>query len=347
MDQNLEKPLVSVLMPVYNAEEYIEKSIESILNQTYKNFEFIIVDDFSSDNSVKIICLFSDSRIRLITKNNNSGIAKTLNIGLENAKGKYIIRMDADDICHHNRIHKQVEFLENNEDYILCGSNYKTIDENIIVKLPQNNESIKLGLLSNCCIAHPTVAIRFNVLKQYNIHYDSIMEPAEDYDLWVSLASKGKYYNLQEELLYYRVHEEQISNKRKKEQDQKSFAVKIKYISSFYKKIIEKEEVILKKILLSSERITKEDVESFSKFIKSMKKNNESNSYFNKDEFNIFLSGLEELLLENYFAKYERYTISDIINYYKINREYGLKFSFKKKFGLFLKSVFFYKIKTR
>ena len=114
--------------------------------------------------------------------------------------------MDSDDISLPYRIEKQVGFFEKHKEYALCGSNYSIINSKHIVILPENHSSIKVNLLDNCCIAHPTVAFRKSFLVENNLFYSQEMEPAEDYHFWIQLIQNGKFYNLQEELLKYRFH---------------------------------------------------------------------------------------------------------------------------------------------
>ncbi|MEE9409090.1 MAG: glycosyltransferase family 2 protein [Polaribacter sp.] len=347
MDQNLKIPLVSVLMPVYNSEDYVAEAIESILGQTYSNFEFLIVNDSSTDNSLEIISSYKDSRIRVLNMKQNSGISKTLNFGIGEAKGKYIARMDSDDKSFPERIKKQVEFLENNKNYILCGSNYKILNSTYEVVLPENHSLIKTTLLSNCCIAHPTVMCKTEAIKKNNLHYSKESEPAEDYHLWSFLISKGKFYNLQENLLEYRVHEKQISQSKKAKQDKMSFSVKINYIKSFYKDISNDEINILERLLLLNNKMKSKDIKIFSDYILKMKKINVETSFFNEMGFKNYTFKLENAFLKNYFSKYERYSCLDFLNYLKISRKHKLNFSYKNATNLFFKSLFFYKIKTR
>lgn len=210
----MNNPIISVLLPVYNCSEYIKESVESILNQTFSDFEILIIDDSSTDGTYEFLQTLTDSRIRLISKSKNTGYTNSLNIGIEIAKGEYIARMDGDDICLPERFEKQINFLKKNEDYVLCGTWFKIFGNESarIIENPVSDVEIKLALLEYCSIGHPTVMIRNSVLKNNNIYYDIEMEPAEDFDLWVRLSPLGKFANLPEVHLNYRDHEKQISN---------------------------------------------------------------------------------------------------------------------------------------
>lgn len=208
---NYNNPTITVLMPVYNCELYIKEALESILNQTYADFEFLIIDDASTDKTVCIIKTYNDSRIKLIEKPRNTGYTNSLNYGLTLAKGKYIARMDGDDISLPERFAKQVTFLDANPDVVLCGTLYQIIGTKNICNHPLKHEEIKVKLISGCYIAHPTVMFHKSVFESYELQYDPNTEPAEDYDLWARLIFLGKIVNIKEVLLYYRVHLKQTS----------------------------------------------------------------------------------------------------------------------------------------
>lgn len=223
-------PFISVLLPVYNCEKYIAEAVQSILNQTYTHFELLIIDDCSTDTTLQICKSFQDERIVLIEKEKNSGITKSLNYGISIAKGKYIARMDGDDISLPERFEKQVAFLEANEDVVLCGTQYQIIGTNKIRKHPIEHDEIKVKLISGCYIAHPTVMFNKNFFVDNNLNYNPEMEPAEDYDLWSRLVFVGRLANLDEVLLYYRVHTNQTSNVHKSKQNEISDGIKMRML---------------------------------------------------------------------------------------------------------------------
>ena len=210
------KPNVTVLMPVYNCELYVAEAIESMLQQTYQNFEFLIIDDASEDETLKILKRFTDSRIHIIEKQKNTGYTNSLNYGLTIAKGKYIARMDGDDISLPKRLELQVAYMEQHPDVVVCGAFYKIIGTETIKTFPTNHEAIKVNLLENTCFAHPLVLIRKTTLDAHHLNYDLTKEPAEDYALWVTLLKYGKLHNIEDVLLHYRVHEQQVSQKSRK-----------------------------------------------------------------------------------------------------------------------------------
>ena len=212
-------PLVSVIMSVYNGEKYLVQAIDSILNQTYQNFEFIIIDDCSTDNSSHILQEYAqkDSRIKIIKKEKNIGIKgfiENLNLGISIAKGKYIARMDADDISLPERFQKQVDFLENNPEITLVGAQLNLINEqNKItgeaIAALQHRDIVK-RITSQIQLFHPVIMFR----KDQNIQYREKFLYCEDYDLYLNLITQGKKLaNINEKLLHYRILESSISRK--------------------------------------------------------------------------------------------------------------------------------------
>lgn len=217
---------ISVIMSIYSEKvEWIRESIDSILNQTFSDFEFIIINDNPKrEENKKILSGYAqkDNRIVILTNEENIGLTKSLNKGLDIAKGIYVARMDADDISLPTRFQKQVDFLENNSEYIVCGTNISYFGEKKKFTysdwIKYKNDEIKASLMFNSCFAHPTVMIRKSVLDQNNIRYDEVYKQAQDYRLWEILSDYGKYFNLEEKLLKYRISKNQVSNKNNERQ---------------------------------------------------------------------------------------------------------------------------------
>lgn len=210
MKLNSTKPLVSVVIPVYNANGFLSAAINSILNQTYKNLEIIIVDDGSTDETPKILKSFAkkDKRVKILTNNKNLNIATSLNRGIKLAKGNYIARMDADDISLPNRIEKQMEYLLAHPDIVILGGQCKTIDtrdKTIGHKLfPVTDTEIRDALYYENPIQHPTVIFNKELIPKNFSWYNPDLPPAEDYDLFFRLAKFGKLHNLKRFVLKYR-----------------------------------------------------------------------------------------------------------------------------------------------
>ncbi|MCO5947664.1 glycosyltransferase family 2 protein [Mucilaginibacter flavidus] len=230
MDNIVSQPLVSVIMPVYNCEQFIGNAVESILKQTLNDFELIIIDDFSNDQTVVIVESYNDCRIRIFKKSENTGYIASLNRGLEMAQGKYIARMDGDDISDLKRFEKQVYYLDNNPDIAGCGTWYRILGTDRIIKNPVAPDDVKIALLDYCALGHPTVMIREQFLKKGKFAYDPSFYPAEDYELWTRIVASGKLSNIPEVLLSYRMHPNQVSATAQQIQVAKSYQCKMKML---------------------------------------------------------------------------------------------------------------------
>lgn len=217
----MDSPVISVIMPVYNAEKYVYQAIDSILKQTYADFEFLIFNDGSTDASREIICSFNDPRIRLMDSPVNTGYVKHLNEGLKQAKGHYIARMDADDIADTSRFLKQVQFLELHHDVVACGSwiEFFGSQEGVLQYPVEHVDILTQLLLFGNAMAHPAVMMRKSVLDENHFTYDASLEPAEDYALWYHLSKTGKLHNLPEVLLKYRMHDQNESVVKREKQN--------------------------------------------------------------------------------------------------------------------------------
>jgi len=213
---------LSVLMPVYNAERFLREAIDSILGQTYFNFEFLILNDGSTDSSSAIIDSYTDPRIKVVHAPKNQGLVRTLNKGIDQCSGRYIVRMDADDISAPDRLEKQYRFMEENPDIGVCGTSFWILNPDGTHRLhehPVSHKDIVFSFFSKgCVIGHPTVILRKSVLLESQLRYDTRFELAEDYALWSRLARVTKFANLAEPLLSYRLHENQITKVYSKEQ---------------------------------------------------------------------------------------------------------------------------------
>jgi glycosyltransferase involved in cell wall biosynthesis len=207
-------PKVTILMPAYNAEKYIGEAITSVLSQVFSDFELLIINDGSTDTTRQIIMSFSDPRIRLINQT-NQGISAALNIGLLNAKASLVARFDADDVCLPERLSLQYDFLNNNADYVIVGSNAEYIDmhdEFVFTgrMLAYSDEAIRKSIYNYCPLIHSTIMFRKEPVLDaggYNIHAHAF----EDHLLWLKLLTYGKACNLPQTLVKVRLAPESIS----------------------------------------------------------------------------------------------------------------------------------------
>lgn len=221
------KPYISVLMIVYNAEHFIKDSIDSVLLQTFIDFEFIIIDDGSTDNTLEIITSYKDNRLKLFSKGHN--YIESLNFGLKQCSGKYIARMDADDIMHPNRLEIQYNLMESFPSVTICSSfaecfgDFTGIMNNGIYGYIEN--SLLLCLKGNFII-HPTAFIRRHFLIKHRLHYKDF-KYAEDFKLWVDFAKKNAvFFIIPKLLLKYRISKYQISNINEQEQKYSAFKIR-------------------------------------------------------------------------------------------------------------------------
>lgn len=221
MKKNFNKPAISVIMATYNSEKFLQEAILSILNQTFKNFEFIIIDDASSDNTKKILEKYQakDRRIKLIFNKTNLGRGAVRNQGLKIAQGKYIAILDSDDVACENRLEKQFLFLENHKKIFLLGGNIIKINKDSKkisnpAFIETNPKKIIKGLEKKCCLFHPTVMFR-----NHGYYYREKFFYAQDYDLYLRLLLQGKKIaNLNEFLIFYRIHENSASSSQRLKQ---------------------------------------------------------------------------------------------------------------------------------
>ena len=214
----LPSPLISVLMPVYNAERYLAQAVASVLAQTLGDFEFIIINDGSTDRSEQILkdLAAKDSRIKLISRP-NTGYVVALNEGLALARGEFIARMDADDVCFPKRFERQVKFLREHAAVVVVGGRTEIIDEagRIIIRphVPLDNQTLQQALLEGrTMIGHPTVMARRQTMLDCG-GYDVNACPAEDLDMWLRIGEVGELANVPELILQYRQHAKSVSSK--------------------------------------------------------------------------------------------------------------------------------------
>jgi glycosyltransferase involved in cell wall biosynthesis len=207
------KPTVSVVMTVYNAAPYLRDSMRSILDQSYRDLEFIIIDDGSTDDSLKIIKSFHDDRIVCVSRE-NKGVPKSSNEGIKIAHGKYIARQDADDISSRDRIKKQVEFLESHPDIDLVGTNFRAMSNNndtvFETDMFTHPNDLKQAIVFSNQFGHGSTMMKKTILKKVGFYQE--ISIVHDYDLWVRISHVGKIANLKEVLYSWRYHEGSLSN---------------------------------------------------------------------------------------------------------------------------------------
>ncbi len=224
-------PKVSVVMSVYNGEKYLRHAVDSILSQTFADFEFIIIDDGSSDSGPEIIKSYQDPRIHFSRNEKNIGVTRTLNKGLKRASGEYIARMDCDDVSLPDRLRKQVAFMDSNLDIGACGTWALEIDQT--GKVTGRRETPIGKKLDNFYwqrtpIIHPSAMFRF--AESVGPWYDETIRVSQDYELWLRIRAEQSLGNLPEYLLLYRVHDKSITAADAEEQTRSSYSAFSKHV---------------------------------------------------------------------------------------------------------------------
>lgn len=229
---------LTVFMPVYNAAAFLKEAIESVLNQNHDDFEFLIIDDGSTDNSKEIILSFSDPRIKLLSNPHN--YIATLNQGIESSCGKYIVRFDADDVMLPNRLSIQYQFMEDHSEIDVCGSYIELFGDfnETITGYPLSHKDITNLLIIRCPLANSSSCIRKDFLKQHNIRYSDEHIYCEDYKLWADIAMAGGVFsNIPEVLLRYRCYNGQVSSTHHSEQQNGSIWIRQEIIEWFLSQV--------------------------------------------------------------------------------------------------------------
>lgn len=253
----MKKPKISVIMPVYNAEKYVRQTIDCILNQTYSDFELLIIDDCSTDGTMDIVNQIEDNRIRIIHNEKNSGIAHSRNVGLENANGEYIALMDNDDLSPLNRFEKEVEYLDKHLDIGVVGGSVISINEegediSCAVKMISNPLELWVDILFACPIANSSTMFRREIVEKNNIRYHDGMLGMEDYDFWMEMSSVSKIYNFSDVFLKWRISSgsetTRIRTNKVRERAEKFFEIQRKGLEARGIKLSEEEQIIFKEV---------------------------------------------------------------------------------------------------
>jgi glycosyltransferase involved in cell wall biosynthesis len=230
----IESPTISVVMPVYNAQQDLHEAIESVLDQSFADFELLIIDDGSTDESVQIIRSFEDSRIRLISQPRNLGLVAALNKGLSEARGQFIARMDGDDICLPDRFVLQLQIMQDQQ-LDICGSHWAQIDESghqlSTLYAPRLADEVIATLATTVPYAHGSVMIKKSFLDDHDLHYTPGF--AEDYQLWIRLLECGAKFGIADKILYlHRTHQKSITQTKYREQAQAAKFLRRSFVSN-------------------------------------------------------------------------------------------------------------------
>lgn len=276
----MKTPRVSVIMPVYNAESFLEESISSILNQTYSDFELLIGDDGSTDRSIEIIRSFKDDRIIVIRNDKNLGIPGTLNRLIEASRGAYIARQDGDDISLPERLEKQVNFLDKHPEIGLCGTNFTSFGRKTRrMCMPLQDEDIKVYMLVSNPVCQPTIMIRKSNRTKY---YDQTWDLSEDYALCYEMSKTSKLANLPDFLLNYRWHDTNISITKEKKLMENANLIRSNIFRETLSYEIKEKETQLINQVTSSALTEFTDLLLFEKFLINIRSKNKETAYYNE-----------------------------------------------------------------
>ena len=286
-------PKISVLMSVYNTpEEWLRNAIESILSQTFDDFEFVIVLDKPTDNSAEVVKEYAtkDERVIVLENDENLGLTKNLNKGLAIARGKYIARMDSDDVAFCHRFEKQYRYMEAHPEVVALGTQVCTsldpdhaMDKFPVSDWTPDQDVLKIRMLFHTVgLPHPTSMFRHDVMIQHGITYDERIKKSQDYKLWVDLMPYGDISMLNEVLLMYRVHEGQISTNRKN-QYQYAHMVAVEQAEKLLGPLTENERAFHE--CFASMDIHNDDVKGYKRYVNRLIQANDSKGIYNKDKF--------------------------------------------------------------
>lgn len=339
-----QEELVTVFIPMYNAKQYIKQSLDSIINQSYKNLDILIIDDGSTDGSKEVVKQYNDKRIRLICNEKNMGIPYTRNIGIKEAKGSFIALMDADDISNKNRIKKQVDFLKKNKDIDVVSSNVQYFSSQkiknfinmikVFNKKCYDHNQVSINLLFKNPIANPAAMIRSNSLIDFNLSYDKNCFVAQDYKLWSDISKVGKIYIMKETLLKYRYGHINITKKSTTEkfEQRKQILNSIKdSLLDFYEFNLSKEDKLLFNCFFGEEDVVNlsyEDLLRMNAILNSIVNVNKNKKIFdsklledvmNENMFNSILSSTLNLKDKIEFYKKLKVNTSTLVDIKRIN----------------------------
>ena len=226
-------PVVTVLMPVHNGEAFLSEAISSIIQQSFHDFEFLIIDDASTDASARIVLSFRDPRIRLVRSQERIRICRALNLGLEKATGRYIARMDADDISHRRRLATQVRFMEQRSEMGMCGTWARRIKAGKPAqsyRRPSGFENIRAHALFDNPFIHASMMIRRQALQRHHLRYDETFTTAQDYDLWSRSFDCFPSENLRQRLIDSREHDKSITHNAAADTDEKALRIAERFL---------------------------------------------------------------------------------------------------------------------
>lgn len=273
---------VTVLMPTYNVAPYLKEAVESVLRQSYSDFDLLIIDDCSTDNTISVAQSIHDPRIRIIQNEQNLGLADNLNRGLSLIDTELVARMDGDDIAEPHWLQSEVEVLDAHPEIGICGGGFERFGTmQTVVRLPEKSEEILTNMLFECSIIVPT--FRMSLYRDHNLRYRSDTFPAEDYRFWAECLRVTQAYNIQDTLFHYRMHPKQICSSLREKQQEKVNEVRHYMLDLFGEGLSDKDRSYFIEEFIDGEINDRFDLQSRYNFINKLVRLNHNNHSFDED----------------------------------------------------------------
>ena len=284
-------PLISVIMPVYNGQTYVAEAVSSILKQSYTNTELIVIDDGSSDDTLFILNSFRDQRMVVLRNTENWGVARSLNRGIREAKGKYIARMDSDDVARSDRLERQVEFLEAHPEVGLIGGSIECLGaKSGIVHYWPDHDRIHANCLFNTPFAHPVVCWRRELFIEQELWYQEQPATAEDFELWERACRKVRCANIPSVLIDYRIDPSIKISAYLKQQYQGARQVRLRLLEAAGIELHEHLQLMLHEVGEGSFSFSEHSVDDVIALFRKLRSENTVKQYFDQVAFDAVLS---------------------------------------------------------
>jgi len=305
------KNRVTILMPVYNGQEFLGETIDSVLSQTFTDFSFLIINDGSTDATEDIIKSYKDSRIVYVENEINIGYIRTLNRGLEMIDSEFIARMDADDLWVPTKLEKQIKLLDEKPEVGICGTSIRkfgVVEGDFI--FPVDNDGLRVGFLFFCKMSHPSVVFRTSFLKETGLRYRVDYHPAEDYKMWVDSIDRTCIWNIPEILVFYRQHPSQVTKQKDPTQIRTVNSIRNEMLTRVSPLFSDEEKKFHNDIFLNADIKSVKDYKKYHKWSCTIQsKNHESGGYLMdsilKKEMNTHIQVKYKLyVLDRYFNKF-------------------------------------------
>ena len=295
---------VTVLMPTYNVAPYVEESIGSVLQQTFSDFELLVADDASTDDTLARVRAIEDPRIRIAAFDNNVGLAENLNRGLALINTEYVARMDGDDIAEPYWLEHEVAILDSHPEVGICSGGFERFGTvKSLVRFPEQHEDSMANMLFECSVIVPT--FRMSLYRDHGLRYSTEAFPAEDYRFWAECLRVTKIYNLQETLFHYRMHPTQICTARREEQQKKVAAVRLYMLEWLSPDFSEEEKLYYTGQFMAPQITSRQDYQERQAFCQKMIEKNRSVGHFDENSLRRRLD--RHLRLTLYSTIVERY----------------------------------------